>query len=267
MQCEHLLPSAANGCSFPAFIWAPRGVARADAGVCVLLHGRGAADEPLTFASLRNRYPYVEAMQAAADATGDLVCVPLLGSFAHLDSPIRPEIRRATFVGRELPDILIRDHGVRPDRLRWSLAGFSMGGTAAVNLWARFPDVYAVACNYGGNCNPAFYPQVLGRPAPAEDVLGPYSEFPERFRVWSNDHALGLLEGRRDVALALGCGREDPRLAPIRAQRDRVLAAGVPCTYAEYPGGHVYDFSHVLLQLAAIACLRTVLRASAASAS
>lgn len=258
------IPSPANGgLAFPTLLFLPKNTPLEKLGVIIVLHGRGSADEPLTHESLHARYPYTEALASAADATGNAICIPLLGSHAHLDSPIRPEIRRATFIGSELPRYLCAHHGLTHDRLRWSLAGFSMGGTAAINLLARYPNTYATASNFGGNCDPAFYPKALGKPSPAESVLGPYAEFPDRFAEWSNDHALHLLSNRTDFAISLGCGRLDPRLPYIRALRDNVAAAGIPFTYTEYPGEHIYAFEHLLLQIASLNALRAQLSQSA----
>ena len=58
------------------------------------------------------------------------------------------------------------------DRQRIYVAGISSGGGETANLGATYPDVFAaIAVHSGGEYG--YFPQLLGAPAPAPDVLAP----------------------------------------------------------------------------------------------
>ena len=259
------LDSPANRRAFHALLWRPEDSATAASGrrrLAIILHGRQPATMVDGPATIHRLYPFAEALQTASDYYGMDICIPLMGNKAYCDSPIDPNVRHATFLGDELPGLLAREHGATSDRRDRCLLGFSMGGTGAINILARHAERFAVAVNFAGNCDPAFYPTTLGCRSPAEDVLGPYETHAAHFVQWSNFHAVTAVAGRRDVAIALGCGRDDPRLANIRRLHRQLLDQGSICTYGDYPGGHVYDLAHVLLQCAAADHLWRSLRAA-----
>jgi dienelactone hydrolase len=248
------LPSPANQRDFHALLWrpfAPAYFSDTPRRLAVVLHGRQPADLVDEPATIHRLYPWPEALQAAADSYNMDICIPLMGNKAYCDAPIDPSVRQATCIGAELPAWLAQEHGATTQRQDRCLIGFSMGGTGAVNILARHPGHYAVAVNVAGNCDPAFYPKVMGRRAPAEDVLGPYATHAAHYDTWSNFQSVALLGSRCDVAIGLACGREDPRLDNIRRLHRQLVEQGIACSYGDYPGEHVFGVAHLLLQLSA----------------
>lgn len=204
-------------------------------------------------------YPWDGVLQRYADCFGTHILIPYLGNWSHADPVLHPEIRRCTFLGEELPAWAREYFQPSTRRIDWAVLGFSMGGTGAVNLLARYPDTFAIACNFSGNCDPAYYHRKGKADAITEAVFGPWPDNEAEYRVWSNAAALERLAGRRDVALAFGCGHIDER---IRVQRDIWQAAqdkSLIHSSTTFPGGHDYDASHMLLQLSMVHHLRTQL--------
>lgn len=244
------IPSAANHREFACCLWIPDKLPIESCGLAVLLHGRGSGPGPLSAEDALRHSEDSDRLQHLAELHRVMVIRPLLGSYAHLDSPIDPTIRRATFLGAELVPWLVRRTGLRHERRRTHIAGFSMGGTGAINILARYPEVFSVGINFGGNTDPAFQAIARGVEPPAVDVLGPYPQCRDHYREWSNEHAIERLSRRRDIALGFGCGVEDDRLEWVRRSHRSAVVHGLITTYQEFPGGHHYDWRDIATQLA-----------------
>lgn len=250
MHSIEAIPSPANGREFVCSLWVPDTHPIGTCGLAVLLHGRGSGSSPSTAEDALRQSRDGDRLQALAELHRLVVVKPMLGSYAHLDSPIDPAIRRATFLGSELVPWLAGHTGLVHERRRCYIAGFSMGGTGAINVLARYPEVYAVGINFGGNTDPAFQAIARGVAPPATDVLGPYPERRDDYRLWSNEHAIELLSRRRDVALGFGCGVEDERLEWVRRSHRTAVLHKLITAHHEFPGGHHYDWRDIAAQLA-----------------
>jgi hypothetical protein len=244
------IPSPANDRTFPCGVWVPDGCPLRESGLSILLHGREREAEAPTLEEAAARFTDIDRIQAIADAHRTLVVKPILGNYAHLDSPIDPRIRHATFLGRELVPWLVGHLGLHHDRSRSFIAGFSMGGTGAVNILARYPEVFSVGVNFGGNTDPAFQAIARGVVPPAANVLGPYPASRAHYAEWSNERAIELLSRRTDVALGFACGVEDERLAWVRRSHRTACLHGLTTAYQEFPGGHRYNWRFIAAQFA-----------------
>lgn len=240
------IKSEANNLVFPVYIFSPDNCDTKEADVCVVLHGRQ-SKEDFTKETLKKLYPWTNPINTLSNFYKTLFVIPLLGNKAHIDSPVDPSVRRFTFLTEELPKYLCQEEGVSINREKWMFIGFSMGGTAATNICSLRPDIFSVSVNFGGNCDPAFYAKTMGNPPPSEDVLGEYPN--DNYEKWTSVYLLNKLE-RKDVAFAFGCGIQDPRIDNIREAHKKALSLNLPSVYMEYPGAHVYDDKHIVLQLA-----------------
>jgi S-formylglutathione hydrolase FrmB len=74
------------------------------------------------------------------------------GNTLCLDSRIA---RADTFLARDVPDWINRTLDVDPDPRQWAAGGFSFGGTCAVQMATRHPDVYSAALAFSSEEEPA----------------------------------------------------------------------------------------------------------------
>lgn len=179
---------------------------------------------------------------------------------------VLPESGRRWFIndheGHRYEDYLVHELVPRIDRVvggasgrEWrAIAGFSMGGAAAVFQALRHPGSFAVAAALSG----AFEaPRRVGDPYRSlrgtPGFLMPTVAVHER--VWGAPNSLTrraydpyrLLERHRPdppVALRLEVGAQDyERMVRMnRDVRQALRSLGVPHEYAESPGGHDFDF-------------------------
>lgn len=167
------------------------------------------------------------------------------------------------YLARDLVARVDSAYRTRPRREARAVAGLSMGGYGAVSLALRYPDVYTAAASHSGVLAPLLagprpFPAdgARARWAPSVDSLrtlyrGYWTTLPLAFGAdtaawWSRDPA--RLAGRlvaRGVpvpALHVDVGTDDGLLAQNRAFRAELRALGVPLAYAEWPGGHTWDY-------------------------
>ncbi|MGO4803726.1 alpha/beta hydrolase [Arthrobacter sp. 2MCAF15] len=74
------------------------------------------------------------------------------GNTLCMDSRIA---RADTFLSRDVPDWINRTLDVDPDSRQWAVGGFSFGGTCAMQMVTRHPDVYNAALAFSSENEPA----------------------------------------------------------------------------------------------------------------
>ena len=121
------------------------------------------------------------------------------------------------------------------------LAGLSMGGYGALKIALTYPEMFCAAVSHSGAV--AFGHQTYGwdgKPYP-----------PEFQRVLGDNHVGGpddlfAVAAQSDPAtrpaLRLDCGTEDFLLENNRAFHAHLTACNIPHEYAEFPGGHTWDY-------------------------
>jgi S-formylglutathione hydrolase FrmB len=176
----------------------------------------------------------------------DRYCVP----WPHYDD----------YIARDLVAYVDRRYRTMAARRHRGIAGLSMGGYGAITLALSYPDVFGAAASHSGLLAPLAHGTLADslRYAPAPDsVRAAYGP-----RLWATmepvfgkDTAAWLsrdparmaerLTRKPDTewpALFADCGVEDSFLGQNRFFRRRMMQLGVPLEYAEWPGGHTWDY-------------------------
>jgi S-formylglutathione hydrolase FrmB len=169
------------------------------------------------------------------DATG--------GDFAN---PLCMDSRRGnaeTYLRRDVPDWIRRTLNVDPDTRRWAIGGFSYGGTCALQLAVRAPEVYPTFLDVGGQDEPSIgtreqtVQELFGGDAGAFHAVNPLDLLAtRRYEGVSATIVVGSAEGE-DV-------HRTQRLAEAAA------AAGMRVRHLVLPGGHSWTVATTALQLA-----------------
>ncbi|WP_026539618.1 alpha/beta hydrolase [Arthrobacter sp. 9MFCol3.1] len=135
----------------PAYLSSPRPALP----VLVLFSGQpGNPADWLTGGALRSRLDRFAAEHAGV-APVTVVVDPNgspSGNTLCLDSRIA---RADTFLARDVPDWINRTLDVDPDPRQWAAGGFSFGGTCAMQMLTRHPDVYTAALAFSSEEEPA----------------------------------------------------------------------------------------------------------------
>ncbi|GIH15836.1 alpha/beta hydrolase [Rugosimonospora africana] len=146
-----------------------------------------------------------------------------------------PQGNAETFLTADVPAYVRQTLGIRSDPDRWAVAGFSEGGTCALDLTLGHPTLFRHLVDLGGDAQPA-----LGGPAHTLAALFGGS-------VAARDAHLPtrLLAGHRypGVTAWFGVGIGDPDRIPV-AHRLASLAgaAGIDSRELTVPGGHNWQF-------------------------
>ncbi|OCB26284.1 hypothetical protein A5674_01605 [Mycobacterium malmoense] len=170
----------------------------------------------------------------------------------------------ADHLTKDVVPYLVSKFGVSPDRSHWGVAGWSMGGTCAVDLTVMHPDMFSafvdvagdffpnagtkaqtIARLFGGNADAwaAFDPTtVIGRHGPYRDVAGWFaisSEGPPAPR-----HDPGTTDGGA-IRLAGLEAAADPGNQTAAAYSLCALgrANGIDCAVLAQPGKHDWPFA------------------------
>lgn len=164
------------------------------------------------------------------------------------------------YVARDLVAHVDRRYRTMATRRNRGIAGLSMGGYGAISLALSYPDVFAAAASHSGALAPLahgtladtlFYATSLDalrvawgprlwailEPAFGKDTTAWLARDPAR-------KAERLTRERKTQlpALFADCGTEDFLLGENRFFRRRMTQLGVPLEYAEWPGGHTWDY-------------------------
>jgi enterochelin esterase-like enzyme len=145
-------------------------------------------------------------------------------------------LNMADFVSHDL--VAWADSALRtiPDRRARGIVGLSDGGTGAINLAFRHPQVFSRCAGHSGDYH-------LRLAWDNRRILG-QGEAAQR-RLAENSAALyadRIAPALRTLIIYFDVGEHDPELGSNR-ELDRVLTRlGVPHTYREYSGGHSWTF-------------------------
>jgi putative tributyrin esterase len=120
------------------------------------------------------------------------------------------------------------------------IGGLSMGGYGALRLALAHPEMFVCASSHSGACHAGFNDPRMQKEPEFKRIFGPKS------KGSVNDiHALveKLQRGKTQVPkLHLDCGTEDFLLEHNRAFIAHLKKLEVAHHYAEYPGGHSWDY-------------------------
>ena len=122
--------------------------------------------------------------------------------------------------------------GLNPGASPLFIAGLSMGGYGALRLGAKHADRFAGISAHSSVTRAGDVARIVGRASAAGAV--PAAEL----------DLLGWMGRRRaDLPpLRFDCGTEDHLLAGNRLLHEALVASGIAHTYAEYPGGHTWEY-------------------------
>jgi len=136
-----------------------------------------------------------------------------------------------TYLSTDVPAWIRSNLQVDPDPRQWTIGGYSHGGTCALQLAVRAPEVYPTFIDISGQDEPTLGDRQT-------TVRAAYGGDHEAFR---QVNPLDILATRRFPASAamIVAGRQD---AMYRPQQQRVLAAcraaGMDVDWLDLPGGH-----------------------------
>ena len=136
-----------------------------------------------------------------------------------------------------------------PKAARRAVIGLSDGGTAAINLALRHPDIFGACASHSAQLR-------MERMAGMGAVLGPEPGARHRLEEASPllyaAHVLPL--ERADPVIYFDCGADDENLADNRAFDALLTRLGVAHTFHEFQGGHGWGYwrAHLAQSLAAV---------------
>jgi S-formylglutathione hydrolase FrmB len=173
---------------------------------------------------------------AAHDGLAPVVIVPdatgsAFGNPMCLDSRLG---RTETYLGTDVPEWAAANLQVDPERR--AIGGFSFGGTCALQLAVRRPDVYPTFLDIAGQAEPT-----LGDHA--HTVQAAFGGDEDAFRrVNPLDELRGATFPRSAGVFAVG--RDDPDFRPQAEEMARAArAAGMAVSLDELPGGHSWPMA------------------------
>ncbi len=159
------------------------------------------------------------------------------------------------WVVRDVVGAVRRLLGLRPETAPLFVSGLSMGGYGALRLGAKHADLFAGISAHSSVVRAEDIARLVWG-APSPDAI-PLVEL----------GILGWLERRRaDLpALRFDCGVEDHLLAGNRGLHEALAASGIAHTYAEFPGGHTWEYWSAHLE-DSLVFFESVLRGAGAAA-
>jgi S-formylglutathione hydrolase FrmB len=227
---------------FPVLIFTPKNIIinkNDSLPVSYLLHGVN--DSPANEEGIRKIYNPETRMQEMADMFRIIIVAPLVGNTFYLDAPMKPVIKIASFIGKELIAYVDKNFKTKKNRENRFLLGFSMGGYGAVSLLCRFPDTFSVAAQRAGVLNPATFIEDLYWDDISYELssyLGNYFENKEHFHKNSCFNLINHIRDRKDIGIVIEVGKEDFLYKTNYAFHLRLNELGVPHIYSEQEGGH-----------------------------
>ncbi|MDF2433861.1 MAG: hypothetical protein JWP44_3492 [Mucilaginibacter sp.] len=188
-----------------------------------------------------NYSDWIKKVPAIADLadTYHVIIVCPDGNFAgwYFDSPTNSEWKYETFVAVELVNYIDKHYATMPDKKHRAITGLSMGGHGALFLAFKHQDVFGAAGSMSGVVDIRQFPDSFG----IEQVLGKYSEHPERWEQNSVVNMLYLLKPNA-LAITFDCGYDDMMYASNQELHQNLLERKIPHDYTIRPGGHSWEY-------------------------
>lgn len=142
--------------------------------------------------------------------------------------------RYEDFLTTDIPNHLRRNFHVADGP--WAIGGLSMGGYGAIRLGMKYPDRF---CSIWGHSS-AFHIDEMVDPALVENV--------EDASVYRHAEALVNREQRPEISF--DCGTGDELLEHNRRFHEHLQSLGVEHHYAEFEGGHTWEYWDLHVQTA-----------------
>jgi S-formylglutathione hydrolase FrmB len=161
------------------------------------------------------------------------------GGFAswYFDSPQRKEWQYETYISKELISYIDSHYATINNRLGRAITGLSMGGHGALYLAFKHLDLYGAAGSMSGGVDLRPFPDSFG----IEQVLGKYSEFPQRWEQNSVINMVYLLKPN-SLAIIFDCGSSDFLFEANKALHEKLLERNIPHDFTVRPGAHSWEY-------------------------
>jgi len=161
------------------------------------------------------------------------------GGFAswYFDSPVSKEWQYETYISKELIAYIDSHYSTIADRAGRAITGLSMGGHGALYLAFKHLDLYGAAGSMSGGVDLRPFPDSFG----IEQVLGKYSEFPQRWEQNSVINMVYLLKPN-SLAIIFDCGSSDFLFEANKALHEKLLERNIPHDFTVRPGSHSWDY-------------------------
>jgi S-formylglutathione hydrolase FrmB len=184
---------------------------------------------------------WVRKVPAIADLadTYHVIIVCPDGNFAgwYFDSPMNSEWKYETYVAGELVNYIDKNYATIADKKHRAITGLSMGGHGALFLAFKHQGIFGAAGSMSGGVDIRQFPDSFG----IEQVLGKYSEYPERWEQNSVVNMLYLLKPN-SLAITFDCGYDDMMYASNQELHQNLLERKIPHDYTIRPGGHSWEY-------------------------
>jgi S-formylglutathione hydrolase FrmB len=167
----------------------------------------------------------------------------------------------ADHLTQDVVPFVVSNFGVSPDRANWGVAGWSMGGTCAVDLTVMHPDMFSAFVDVAGDRSPsigtkdATVAKLFGGNAAAWAAFDPITVMNRhgRYAGVSGWFDVPASSGARNMAEAtnpeLAAESTDPSANPegqdaaANALCDVATANGIACAVVTQPGKHDWPFA------------------------
>jgi S-formylglutathione hydrolase FrmB len=146
-----------------------------------------------------------------------------------------PQGRAETYLAVDVRQHVISTYGASPDPARWGVAGLSEGGTCALTLTLRHPDLFHALGDFSGGLAPT----LGGRAETLKRLFGGSTQAQQAY------DPLTVLAHRGSAGLAawFEAGADDVRpRAAARTLAAAAVAAGIDTHLGTDRGGHGFAF-------------------------
>ena len=164
----------------------------------------------------------------------------------------------ADHLTRDVVPFMISNFGVSADRANWGIAGWSMGGTCAVDLTVMHPDMFSAFVDIAGDLRPntGTTDQTIGRlfagnnaawaefdPVSVITRHGRYTGVSGWFDVPAPSGAHSLAQAANPTLGSTTAANPEGQDAAANTLRDIAGANGITCAVVTQPGKHDWPFA------------------------